>query len=455
LVSLYYEEIVVIEELEDDFVAAPSLRSLIEIEVSQLFGIFTYRLHANDESNKLVILYGDNGAGKTTLLECVYHLLSPDMNSGHRGYLSRIQFQRFSIKFSGGWKLIAERSAPATGDYSLSCFDPSRNELLELNFIAEEKNFGEGRSSEYASYLRRLNLEIYFLRADRTLQSDSPAQVRRSERNHVVHRDAFRILESQMRNSEDERDSLERAIRRTNDYIRRKSSRAADSGGKSANSIYDEVVKKISDQSRPVDVSRSSLEERLISLDLRTREFAKFSLMPPLEVKDTLKSVAEASPENLRLIANVLQPHLDGINARLDALDSTQRLVASLVEDLNSFFTNKRIRFSLTAGIQIIATGGMRLSPAQLSSGERHLLLMFCHTVVAHGRRTLFIIDEPELSLNVKWQHKIVDRLLDVVRDSPMQFIFATHSIELLSQHLDSVVQLSNVYIADSESKPT
>jgi energy-coupling factor transporter ATP-binding protein EcfA2 len=438
-----------VEEMEDEAIAQPSVRSLVEIEVEDLFGAFSYRLLANQDPSKLVILYGDNGSGKTTLLECTYHLISPSMDSGHRGYLSRVQFRRFGVRFSGGWKIVIDRPESTKGDYKLSFLEPGQLQPTVLRFDAEKGTFADSRSSELGSFLRRLNVEIYFLRADRTLQADSSAQSRRAERERRLRRaNQLRPYDGviELEAGDDERSSLDQAIAITNDYLRRKSSRAANVGGKSTNSIYEDVVKKIGGPARTLDVlvdpSKESLERRLTLLSERTLDFARFSLMPPLNAQDLLDTIGKAPDDRLHLIASVLEPHLDSVAARLDALESTQRLIAGLVEDVNAFFTNKRIRFSLSSGIQIVSANGTPLAPGMLSSGEKHLLLMFCHTVVAYGKRTLFIIDEPELSLNIKWQHKIVEKLLDVVKDSPMQFIFATHSIELLSQHLDKVVKV-------------
>jgi predicted ATPase len=430
------------EEIEEGSEGLSS-RSLIRIEVEGLFGVFNYRIETKRDPSNLLILYGDNGSGKTTLLESIHHLLSPVMNLGHRKYLSSVQFQRLAVYFTDGWQMSAERPSSGTGNFSLVCIDPRQPQPEIFRYDSNEKKLSEGKSSELASFLRRLNVEIYFLRADRTLQADSAAQARR-ERNLWLHGNQHVLAHPSLREVEDdESGSLTRAITKVNDYIRRRYSRAANIGGASANSIYNDVVNKIGDRSNASsDVGESSKEElrrRLEDLSRRSAEHARFRLSPPLDSRKILDSIREAPPGSLPLIASVLEPYLDSVTARLDALEPTQKLISSLVADVNSFFTNKKIRFSVQSGLQIFADNGTSLSPDVLSSGEKHLLLMFCHTVVAHGRRTIFIIDEPELSLNVKWQHKIVDKLLDIVKDSPTQFVFATHSIELLSQHLDNV----------------
>jgi predicted ATP-binding protein involved in virulence len=60
------------------------------------------------------------------------------------------------------------------------------------------------------------------------------------------------------------------------------------------------------------------------------------------------------------------------------------------------------------------------------------------------GRTAIFIIDEPELSLNVKWQRRIVQSLLDCAEGASVQFIMASHSMEVLAAHRKHVVQLVN-----------
>lgn len=52
------------------------------------------------------------------------------------------------------------------------------------------------------------------------------------------------------------------------------------------------------------------------------------------------------------------------------------------------------------------------------------------------------MIDEPEISLNIKWQRRLVQSLLDIAKGANTQFIFASHSMELLAQHRERVVRL-------------
>jgi predicted ATP-dependent endonuclease of OLD family len=64
--------------------------------------------------------------------------------------------------------------------------------------------------------------------------------------------------------------------------------------------------------------------------------------------------------------------------------------------------------------------------------------------LVARENSRLFIIDEPEISLNVKWQRQLLDVLLACTSGTSLQFLVATHSIEMVASHRESVARLVN-----------
>ena len=119
-------------------------------------------------------------------------------------------------------------------------------------------------------------------------------------------------------------------------------------------------------------------------------------------------------------------------------------LVRLFVTNMNSFYTGKCVQFSLQTGLAVFSGGGTRLKLNMLSSGEKQLLLLFCNTLIARDRSAIFIIDEPELSLNVKWQRRLVKALLDCIEGSNIQFLLATHSLEILALHRNNVAKLVN-----------
>jgi len=136
---------------------------------------------------------------------------------------------------------------------------------------------------------------------------------------------------------------------------------------------------------------------------------------------------------------------VESVEKKLDAMQRLQTQLDALFTTLNSYFTHKSISFDPRTGIRIVADTGRVLSPNMLSSGERHLLLLFLNTLLALDRPCVFIIDEPEISLNVKWQRRLLSSLLRCAGDSPIQYLFATHSLELLAQHKDNAIKVAEI----------
>ena len=82
-----------------------------------------------------------------------------------------------------------------------------------------------------------------------------------------------------------------------------------------------------------------------------------------------------------------------------------------------------------------------------LSSGEMQLVVIIIHLVFGEhqNQQSIFVIDEPELSLHISWQEKFVDAILEA---SPgTQFILATHSPAIVSklEFEDKCVALKNL----------
>jgi len=71
--------------------------------------------------------------------------------------------------------------------------------------------------------------------------------------------------------------------------------------------------------------------------------------------------------------------------------------------------------------------------PSSLSSGEQHLLVLF-YEVIFHpqGKPTLLMIDEPELSLHISWQLKLIDLLEQACEVSGTKMLVATHSPQIV-----------------------
>jgi ABC-type glutathione transport system ATPase component len=172
---------------------------------------------------------------------------------------------------------------------------------------------------------------------------------------------------------------------------------------------------------------------------------AKYGFGPAFSGEKILRHIhSTGAVEKLNIMSNVVSPYLDSLERRLDALKSIYTIVDNFTEIINSFFTHKHVTLDVGEGITIMSEANDTLNPFALSSGERHLLLIFCNTMIALDNPSIIIIDEPEISLNIKWQRALISSLWKIIETRPIQYIFATHSLELITQYRDRVLTLSH-----------
>jgi len=86
---------------------------------------------------------------------------------------------------------------------------------------------------------------------------------------------------------------------------------------------------------------------------------------------------------------------------------------------------------------------GRTLRPDQLSSGEKQIYIFLLEALLQREVISIFIADEPELSLHVAWQERLVSSIL---RLSPnAQLIFATHSPDIVGADQDAIIDMEAV----------
>ena len=116
---------------------------------------------------------------------------------------------------------------------------------------------------------------------------------------------------------------------------------------------------------------------------------------------------------------------------------------------LNRFMPNKTFVFDKEndGNINIILKEGefqdVSINITSLSSGEKQLFILLTEALLQRGTYHLFIADEPELSLHIEWQRKILNALLDL--NSNAQIIVATHSPEIAGNFAENIINMKKI----------
>jgi ABC-type glutathione transport system ATPase component len=186
----------------------------------------------------------------------------------------------------------------------------------------------------------------------------------------------------------------------------------------------------------------STVLDLLRDLEKESPRFEEFGLVPHFAADEFMELLDKVQNEQRQLAYEILVPYLDSLRARNEALEEAEQLLRALISIMNDYLVDKKVTFTPKDGLTIVTDDGVLLGSAALSSGERQLTMLLCTTILAGRDSRLFIIDEPELSLGVAWQREILEALLALTKGTALQFIVATHSVEIISGQPESLVRL-------------
>jgi energy-coupling factor transporter ATP-binding protein EcfA2 len=427
--------------------------------VERLFGLYDYEVDVDRAGSRpgpsLLVLYGDNGSGKTTILQLIFHLLAREDNLGHRSFLARTPFRRLAVTLDPQLTIEAVRPNSAlTGEYRLRIARHGQ-QLAEATAqvdqaLAVKSDHGTADNRRnwqtFLQVLSELHLDFFYLRDDR--RPDRPPAVDPradldfdDEVTLDEHRNVFRYRVHQ----EESGGRLQATLTALASWIRDEALRRTNIGEVGTRDIYAEIARRIAESDRPghaADQPTESLIDSLRRLEKRSVPYVDLGLISAPQLTDIVTTL-KASPANTReLIGRVVSPYVDSLEKRLDAQKDLMQLVSLFLERINRFLRDKSLSYELARGFSIETREHQSLLPTQLSSGEQQLLALLAQVITARSTATVFLIDEPEISLNVKWQRVLVDTLLQLVRGADVQFILATHSLELLASHREHVFRL-------------
>ncbi|GAB2988605.1 ATP-binding protein [Amycolatopsis acidiphila] len=448
-----------------------------KIYVEQLFGKYTYHIEARDPKSsnvapQLMLLYGGNGSGKTTILKILWNLFSPSPRNDHRSNLIKTPFRRVVVTLGNGEEVQATKTEGLVGPLTVSV-RRGEEELLEVEYPSRPRDVpievyrrirneyarqgvdlndipprelgsyvtldDSGNSDPYIEYLESMGYVPVLLADDRKMHLDSSES--RSSKNRYI-----RYGDNESFEEEKEESQLavhvETAVRRAYNWLRQAVLAASEAGSESVEDVYLQVLSRLSNTGDSgSNTTLDELRKRIIQLEERARQFTEFGIFPGFDSQPYSKLLRGVNSTRADAVISVLEPYVSSQDARLDQLQPLQEILRSFVVSVNQYLVDKEIRFTLQGGLVISGATG-RLRPNQLSSGERQLLLLVCNALLARNNTGLFLVDEPELSLNAGWQRKIVGTLLDLAQGSNVQFVMATHSIEIITRHRRSLAPL-------------
>ena len=118
----------------------------------------------------------------------------------------------------------------------------------------------------------------------------------------------------------------------------------------------------------------------------------------------------------------------------------TLKAITKLIEVFNSHLYRNKKLIVIEDKAYIQVNEKERHDLDKLSSGERHLLTFLTTFLILARDYNFLLIDEPEISLNMKWQRELLPLLSELNPNS--QIIVATHSPSIAHRNTNYLVEL-------------
>ena len=127
--------------------------------------------------------------------------------------------------------------------------------------------------------------------------------------------------------------------------------------------------------------------------------------------------------------------------AKAQKISAPKKRFQDLIDEL---FADTGKTIVRTANEIFFSQIGETLVPYQLSSGEKQMLAILLTVLIQDNKHSVLFMDEPEVSLHVEWQKRLIDIVLEM--NPNVQIILTTHSpAVVMNGWVDSVTEVSDI----------
>jgi energy-coupling factor transporter ATP-binding protein EcfA2 len=143
--------------------------------------------------------------------------------------------------------------------------------------------------------------------------------------------------------------------------------------------------------------------------------------------------------------------HSNGSNAMQEVLN-VKKQQERFLEIIDTLFKDTDKKIDRTKNEIAFICGGKTLTPYQLSSGEKQILVILLTVLIQNNKASILFMDEPEISLHFDWQKKLIQYIKEL--NPNVQIILATHSPAVVMEGwLDKVSEISDLITLDRKAK--
>lgn len=427
-----------------------------QISVTNLFGIFDHVIPMNMDE-RVTLIHGPNGFGKTILLKMINGFFDADYSA-----FRLVPFDSFVMEFDDKSSVLLSkpiskkkrgRNGPSLkieftdANKKTHAYSPNQEYVVRRwphvpEYIVEE-DYPERRivrravrpiTREEAVYLEDFpgRLRHYFRTEE---EKERPAWIQELQSQfNVRFLDAERLLAPQQEGKEKLR--VKRAV---SDYSEELASTIGSTlarYGQLSQSLDRSFPRRLVQERGPSSINDEALRTKLNQLEEKRLRLVEAGL---LARETTDVQIPQEIRDDKKLVLSV---YVEDVEEKLAVFDEIAEKLDLIKSIINQRFLYKNLTIDKDQGFVFTTSNGKPLSPTDLSSGEQHELVLLYELLFKCKRDSLFLIDEPELSLHVKWQTQFLQDLQNIAKLGALDVLLATHSPEIITDRWDLTVEL-------------
>ncbi len=385
------------------------------------------------ESN-VICIFGDNGSGKTTFLEILYAIFAKDET-----ILIKYNVKNIKIDFFNKAKnsIFIKKVAKNSYDWGENL---CRNSIL----------LGIGRGIHSKSKFIDKYILWKFFENSKSLKKYKDNFEDFDNFSKTLSKDLYYYLNNKDKTDSSRKDyEIERLDKQKNIYL----------PNIEINMIKELLLYKYQNT---LGVTKSKIIEALLKTISQNINHNVEIICEELDIEKLLDNknlIIEASkeidnfPDDLIKDIEFLEKDINHID-KLESQQLRYSMLVNILETLNDEFKifqkikefiyefNEYLLYDKKIVIKnneiYIEDKNSKHSLDKLSSGERHMLTFLATILLIGETKDFILIDEPEISLNVNWQVKILSVIAKLAPNS--QIIVATHSPLVVRKYSKSVI---------------
>lgn len=380
-----------------------------KIEIKGLYGYLNKEIEFFDDENYLV---GINGSGKSSIIKIISSFFTKDQE-----YFERLEFESICITTKENEYLIRK-------NLKLDIFEPDADESDRIMPLALWNKLENEKYQKLYIERERKYIELDDELSPEEKQKEAQeAEEKIKNKNYNIPKFIEHRFMEEIKCFSINAKTPNLDMKIFENYLKKDIGENTD------------IIDKILTEVNPVRDIKSVLNE----IGRKNLQYC----MGLNEVEKLEKKIENEENEEKQ---NELEKSKVEILNKMKSNLMTPKRIKSYLENLNSYLkdSHKKMMFEELEGYFKLSALSSEMKEVKifenyssLSSGERNLISLITKVYFKVEEDSVLLIDEPEESLHIAWQQKIIATIKEAVKGKRIQIIIATHSPNLTGKMIE------------------